>query len=129
MFNLSIMLYHDPIFMTIFNGDKKVGKNIFYTLEQRFVTWSVPKIPKWLQTYHLTLLTLVWSGIIVVASYLAKDNIQWLWLVSFMIVCQYLSDLLDGAVGRYRNTGLIKMGILHGPLFRLCFYLRYSDWL
>ena len=27
-----------------------------------------------------------------------------------MVVAQYLSDLFDGAVGRHRNTGLIKWG-------------------
>ena len=33
-----------------------------------------------------------------------------LWLVSGFIALQYLSDVLDGAVGRYRDTGLVKWG-------------------
>jgi len=56
------------------------------------------------------MLTIVWSIGIVIASFLARENIHWLWLVSTFIGLQYLSDALDGAVGRYRNTGLVKWG-------------------
>ena len=56
------------------------------------------------------MMTLVWSALIVVFSYFAKDNIHWLWMVSLMIFFQYFTDVLDGAVGRLRNTGLIKWG-------------------
>ena len=31
-------------------------------------------------------------------------------MISLMIVLQYITDLFDGAVGRYRNTGLVKWG-------------------
>ncbi len=55
-------------------------------------------------------MTIPWSFLIVVFSYLAKANTNWLWLVSLMIFFQYVTDLFDGAVGRYRNTGLIKWG-------------------
>ena len=49
-----------------FGGDKKTGKWAFANLERRMVTWLVPKVPSWLETYHLTMLTLVWSiGIVV----------------------------------------------------------------
>ena len=33
-----------------------------------------------------------------------------MWLVSGFIALQYLSDVLDGAVGRHRDTGLVKWG-------------------
>ena len=72
------------------------------------VNWIVPRIPPFIETYHLTLLTLIWSTGIVVCSYLARDNISWLWLVSLFIFLQYMSDVLDGAVVRYRNTGLVR---------------------
>ena len=93
-----------------FGGDKKTGKWAFANLERRMVTWMVPKVPSWLETYHLTMLTLVWSIGIVVASLLARESLHWLWLVSGFIVLQYLSDVLDGAVGRHRDTGLFKWG-------------------
>ena len=93
-----------------FGGDKKTGKWAFANLERRMVTWMVPKVSSWPETYHLTMLTLVWSIGIVVASLLARASLHWLWLVSGFIVLQYLSDVLDGAVGRHRDTGLFKWG-------------------
>src|SRR3989338_10030504 len=33
-----------------------------------------------------------------------------MWGTSLMIVSQYLTDLMDGAVGRHRGTGLVKWG-------------------
>lgn len=93
-----------------FGGDKKTGKWAFANLERRMVAWLVPKVPSWLETYHLTMLTLAWSIGIVVASLFARQSFHWLWLVSALIALQYLTDVLDGAVGRHRDTGLIKWG-------------------
>ena len=93
-----------------FAGDKKKGTWVLAKAERRMVDWLVPKVPRGLETYHLTLLTIFWSIGIVIASFLARDNIHWVWLVSTFIGLQYLSDALDGAVGRFRDTGLVKWG-------------------
>ena len=93
-----------------FAGDKKFGASILNRAETRMKEWMVPKVPKGVETYHLTLTTVLWSVLIIVFSFLAKYNIHWLWLVSLMIFLQYITDLLDGAVGRARDTGLIKWG-------------------
>ena len=93
-----------------FGGAQKVGTWVLAGAERRMVTWLVPKVPPFLETYHLTLMTLLWSAGIVAASYLARQNLHWLWLVSTCIALQYLTDVLDGAVGRYRDTGLVKWG-------------------
>lgn len=93
-----------------FAGAGKVGESLFTPWERRLVARYVTRVPSWLETYHLTLLTIVWSLLILLFGWLAQRNIQWLWMVSVMIVCQYITDLFDGAVGRHRNTGLIKWG-------------------
>lgn len=94
-----------------FAGDKKVGLSLLGALEKRFVNKHVDKIPHYIETYHLTLMTLIWSFLIVISGFLAaRYNMHWLWLSSICIVLQYFTDLFDGAVGRYRNTGLIKWG-------------------
>lgn len=93
-----------------FAGHKKEGESLLVPIENKLVNFLLPKVPGWLQTYHLTLLTIAWSAFIVVMSYLAKFNIHWLWGVSVMILLQYLSDLLDGKVGKMRNTGLVRWG-------------------
>jgi phosphatidylglycerophosphate synthase len=93
-----------------FGGDQKKGVWVLANAERRMVIWMVPRVPSWLETYHLTMLTLAWCVGIVLASLMAPQNSHWLWLVSAFIALQYLTDVLDGAVGRYRNTGLIKWG-------------------
>ena len=93
-----------------FAGDQKVGKWLLVTYENRFREYLLPKVPKKVETYHLTLSTLLWCFLIIVFSFLAKYNIHCLWVVSLSIFMQYITDLLDGAIGRRRNTGLIKWG-------------------
>lgn len=93
-----------------FAGDKKVGKSILMKVENRFKNWAVARIPDAIQTYHLTSMTVLWSLINIAVAFYAKENLNWLWIVNFSIVFQYLTDLLDGEVGRQRNTGLIKWG-------------------
>jgi archaetidylinositol phosphate synthase len=96
--------------MEKFAGDKKKGESLFMPWEKKIVAKYVDKIPKCIETYHLTLTTIIWSGLIILSGYLAQGNIKWLWLASIMIIFQYITDLFDGAVGRHRNTGLVKWG-------------------
>ena len=93
-----------------FAGDVKVGLSLLGAGEKRLVARYVSRIPSSIETYHLTLTTILWSAAIVLFGYLSQFTIQWLWGTSVMIICQYITDLFDGAVGRYRNTGLIRWG-------------------
>lgn len=93
-----------------FGGDKKVGESALHRLEKRFIAWAAPRVPKWIETYHLTLMTIPISVGLVLNGYLARGNTHWFWLSSVFIALQWLTDSLDGAVGRLRNTGLIRWG-------------------
>ncbi len=93
-----------------FHGDKKEGKWLLADAENRLKNWLVPKVPKGIETYHLTLTTLLWCAMIIGFSFLARHWIHFMWVVSFAIFGQYITDLLDGEIGRRRNTGLIKWG-------------------
>ena len=93
-----------------FTGDKKEGTFFLKNFEKKLVEKVVPKVPKWIGTHHLTYTTILWSALIILFSYFAQWDINWLWWVSLVIFCQWFTDLLDGAVGRYRKTGLIKWG-------------------
>jgi phosphatidylglycerophosphate synthase len=93
-----------------FGGAGKVGESFFARPERWLVARYVGHVPRWLETYHLTLLTILWSVLIPLFGVLARRNIGWLWMVSLMIVLQYVTDLFDGAVGRSRNTGLVRWG-------------------
>lgn len=94
----------------MFQGDKKFGQSMLHGAEEALKRALLPLVPKRVETYHLTLLTIPWIGFILLFSYFARSNIHWLWGVSAMIAAQYITDLLDGAIGRQRDTGLIKWG-------------------
>lgn len=93
-----------------FAGHQKHEISLLVPLEQKVLARCLDKIPLWLETYHLTLLTIVWSGLVVVFGFLARNNIQWVWGISLVVILQYISDLFDGALGRHRNTGLVRWG-------------------
>jgi len=113
-----------------FAGDKKKGQSILGPWEKKMVRKYVDKVPKSIETYHLTLTTVIWSAGVILFSYLAQYNIHWLWLTSLMILLQYITDLFDGAVGRHRNTGLIKWGFYMDHyldyIFLGCLLIGYS---
>jgi phosphatidylglycerophosphate synthase len=93
-----------------FAGDKKVGRSLLTGPENKLKNWLIPKIPQSIETYHLTMMTLLWSLVNVVVALFIHSNLSLLWIVSLMIVLQYLTDLLDGELGRQRNTGLVRWG-------------------
>ena len=93
-----------------FAGATKTNTSFLSPLERRLAPIVVPRIPLWLETHHLTMLTLVWSLMILVFSAMATRNMRWLWMVNLMIACQWVTDHYDGKVGKYRNTGLVRWG-------------------
>jgi len=93
-----------------FKRNSDGDKSVFSDYEKKFVDKYVPKIPKILETNRLTYLSLVWTFCILLFGYLGRNNIQWFWLVSLMTIFHYITDIFDGAVGRYRETGLIRWG-------------------
>ena len=93
-----------------FPGASKSNTSFLTPFERRLAIRVLPRIPSWLETYHLTMLTLVWSGFILFFSYLAKSDLRWLWGVSAMVALQYVTDHYDGKIGKYRGTGLVRWG-------------------
>jgi archaetidylinositol phosphate synthase len=89
---------------------EKAGQWLLKNAEDKLKNFIVPRLPSWIETYHLTWLTLLWSVLVVVCFYLGANNNLYYWLVPLMVVLQYITDLLDGALGRYRDTGLVKWG-------------------
>jgi phosphatidylglycerophosphate synthase len=93
-----------------FAGDKKAGRWLLRDLEAKLVRACAPKVPHGIETYHLTLLTLAWTAGALAIAWLARADRRWLWGLSLLVALQYTSDVLDGAVGRLRATGLVKWG-------------------
>ncbi|MHC4680657.1 MAG: CDP-alcohol phosphatidyltransferase family protein [Planctomycetota bacterium] len=94
-----------------FGGDKKLPMNsLLARSERRFIDNNVHRFPRWIEGYHLTLTTLLWSIGLIVFGRLARDNHHWLWGSSLMLFLQWFTDSFDGALGRYRDTGIPKWG-------------------
>jgi len=95
-----------------FTGDKKVPmKSLLADAEQRFIKANVGRFPKWIEGYHLTLMTIPWTIGLVVFGFLAsRGSMHWLWGSSIMFVLQWFTDSFDGALGRTRDTGIPKWG-------------------
>jgi archaetidylinositol phosphate synthase len=99
----------------------KSSSSLLSPLERRVARKVVPRIPAWLGTHHLTLLTLAWCAGLVVFGYLAQGDIRWLWASSLMILLQWVTDFFDGKVGKYRDTGLVKWGFYMDHLLDFVF--------
>ena len=94
-----------------FQGDKKLPlKSPLAKAEKRFIDYCVPRFPPWIEGYHLTLTTVLWSAGLILSGYFAKQDLSWLWFASGMLFMQWFTDSFDGALGRYRDTGIPKWG-------------------
>jgi phosphatidylglycerophosphate synthase len=94
----------------MFNGGEEKKDFLLSKVEKNVVAYLLPRLPLWLETYHLTYMTILWSIMLIMASFGAISNRLWIGVVIMAIILQYLTDVLDGAVGRYRKTGLVKWG-------------------
>lgn len=70
----------------------------------------VPHLPQYITTYNLTLISIIWSVIVLIGGYKSKTDIRFLYLVILGMLLHFITDTLDGAVGRFRNTGAVKWG-------------------
>jgi archaetidylinositol phosphate synthase len=94
-----------------FQGDKKLPlRSPLAKAERRLIDFLTPRFPRWIEGYHLTLLTIPWSAGLILSGYLARSSLHWLWLASLMLALQWFTDSFDGALGRHRDTGIPKWG-------------------
>ncbi len=101
--------------------DVKVGRSLVTEVEDRFVGRHLDKIPRRVETYHLTLMTVLWSAGLIVFGSMAADNRWWLLAMAGMVVGQYLTDLFDGKIGKQRGTGLVAWGFFMDHLLDFVF--------
>ncbi len=104
-----------------FAGDKKKGQSFLGPVERRFIDWAIPKVPSGILSHHLTALTAVWSALTILFGYLSQDQRAWLHAMSVMVFLQWLTDSLDGSLGKYRKQGLVKWGFYMDHLLDLLF--------
>lgn len=91
-------------------GSNRPRTYLLSKFEDRFRFTLAKKIPPFIETYHLTWSSLFSCSIMVVSGYFAKEKVLWLLGISTGLELHYLTDMLDGQVGRLRNTGLVRWG-------------------
>jgi phosphatidylglycerophosphate synthase len=99
----------------------KAGSSLLSPLERRLAARVVPRIPAWLGTQHLTLMTLAWCAGLFLFGHMARGDARWLWGSSAMIGLQWVTDFFDGKVGKHRDTGLVKWGFYMDHLLDFLF--------
>jgi len=101
---------------------KPKNNSLLYPFEVKFRKKIVPCLPKYMGTQFLTYCTLLFSIGLFLSYYYSSGNRLFLLLASFFIFLQWLTDILDGEVGRYRNEGLVKWGFLMDHLLDYIFF-------
>ncbi len=105
-----------------FSGDRHAPmRSPLATLERWVIARNVGRFPKWIEGYHLTLATIIWTAGLLVFGYLAQFNVHWLWGSSVMLAAQWFTDSFDGALGRLRDTGIPKWGFYMDHLLDFVF--------
>ncbi len=99
----------------------KSSSSLLSPLERRLAARVVPRIPSWLGTHHLTMMTLAWCAGLVAFGYMAAGDLRWLWGSSVMIALQWATDFFDGKVGKHRGTGLVRWGFYMDHLLDFVF--------
>ncbi|MFC1654013.1 CDP-alcohol phosphatidyltransferase family protein [Patescibacteria group bacterium] len=109
-----------------YDGNENKIDSILSDVNHQIVKETVPHIPGWIHTHHLTAFTFLWAIVVLIGGYLSKYNIYWVWLAIIGVVGHIVTDGLDGAVGRHRKTGLVRWGyyadhfgdfLLNGSIF------------
>jgi len=96
-----------------FAGGTKTNTSFLTPLERRLAVRVLPRIPGWLQTNHLTMMTLVWSAMILLFSGMAARDLRWLDGLTndLSSVCDRSLRWKDWEVSKHRFG---TVGLLHG---------------
>lgn len=93
-----------------YDGNHNKIESILSPINHEIVTQGVPYLPTWIETYHLTGVTFIWVLIVIIGGVLSRYSPLAVWLCLLALVGHIITDAFDGALGRYRNTGLVRWG-------------------
>lgn len=91
-------------------NDTKRNTSVLSSLEARLSHVLAASVPVWMESHHLTMLTALWSLLAIAVGIMAKRNEEWLWWLSVIVALQYVTDAVDGKIGKQRRSGLERWG-------------------
>lgn len=78
--------------------------------ERAYIDRNVMKLPHWIRSWQLTLLTIPFAIGLIAFGRLAHDHRAWLILSSALLAAQWWTDCMDGTLDRVRGEGLVRWG-------------------
>jgi phosphatidylglycerophosphate synthase len=105
----------------VFGGQTNVGRSLLSGGEIRLKAWLADRVPDWIGTRQLTLVSVPLSGVLLSCGIMAPSWRGWWLVASAVIVAQYLTDLVDGEIGRRRGSGLVRWGFYADHLLDFIF--------
>ncbi|MFC1649586.1 CDP-alcohol phosphatidyltransferase family protein [Patescibacteria group bacterium] len=96
------------------NASSSIGKvktgSLLYPYQKRLVEVLLLKVPRNINSVHMTYMTVVWTILVLITFWMSSISRSALILVNLVIIMQFITDALDGALGRTRGEGLVKWG-------------------
>lgn len=102
-------------------GDTRKKTYFLAEYEDRLIDKLAPLVPSYIQTYHLTLSAIPAALLTILFGYWAFSDKIWLIGIALMLEIHFLTDMLDGEIGRRRDTGLVKWGFYTDHFLDLVF--------
>ena len=93
-----------------YDGNHNKIESLLAPINHELVSKNIHNVPSWIETYHLTSLTFIWVIVVIIGALLSRFSTLAVWVCLMALVGHIITDALDGALGRLRNTGLVKWG-------------------
>lgn len=84
--------------------------SILMASEKRFLTWIASKLPRWVNSDHLTLVGLAGTVLGGVGYWTSRWDPRSLWLVVAALAINWFGDSMDGTLARVRNRQRPRYG-------------------
>ncbi len=93
-----------------FQNAKRVQQALTASLEKRLLVWMAGRMPRWVNSDHLTALGAAAQFLAAVTYALARFSPRWLIATNFFIALNWLGDSLDGTLARVRDQQRPRYG-------------------
>jgi archaetidylinositol phosphate synthase len=94
----------------VFESPTRVHRALTAKAERRLLIWLAERMPRWINSDHLTVLGFFAQIMAGVCYALSRHDPKWLWAVCIGIVLNWLGDSTDGTLARVRQQQRPRYG-------------------